>query len=434
MKTTHWAWAVWLLITAVAVQISAKEPAGTSLQHRWIYLSTNLLVDKNISEDIALLTRAAKAGYNGVVLTDSKFMRWDQLPEKYVQNVRRLRKACRDLKLDCIACVCPIGYSNDLLSRDPNLAEGLPVKDAPFLAKDGQLVPADDSARLENGGFEQSKNNVPAGWRFVDEPGKITFIDDAVKFEGRCSLRMQDIGLHDPQNGHGRACQTLAVKPFRYYHVSVAVKTEDFESAGEVRIAVLAKDGSDIELLPAAHRQDAGLEADRCDLQQPGVYRGQFVFGSLGRKGRQDLVGRRPASSRADWSMSSAATVRRCVVTSQDGKTFTRKARISTAPRDPKLGMVPWPGGFTAWHEPPKVTLPNGSRIKPGQKVLLSYYHTALIYDEQVMCCMAEPKVYDILRWQIHAGPQKYPAGRLFSSARRNPRARLGRKLPQVAA
>ena len=60
---------------------------------------------------------------------------------------------------------------------------------------------------------------------------------------------MQDIGLHDPQNGHGRACQTLAVQPFRYYHVSAAVKTQDFESAGEVQIAVLGQGRRGAELL-----------------------------------------------------------------------------------------------------------------------------------------------------------------------------------------
>ena len=106
------------------------------------------------------------------------------------------------------------------------------------------FFPADDSAHLVNGGFEQSNNNMPTGWAFVDQPGKITFIDTAVKFEGRASLRMEDIGLHDPQNGHGRACQTLAVKPFHYYHVSAAVKTQEFESASDVQIAVLAKDGA----------------------------------------------------------------------------------------------------------------------------------------------------------------------------------------------
>jgi hypothetical protein len=80
--------AAWAAIAAIA------DTPETTLKHRWVYLGTNLLVDKNVDDNIKLLTRAAKAGYNGVVLTDSKFMRWDDLPEKYVQNVARLRKAC----------------------------------------------------------------------------------------------------------------------------------------------------------------------------------------------------------------------------------------------------------------------------------------------------------------------------------------------------
>ena len=131
------------VLGALAVTVtSALESDAAPLEHRWIYLATNLLVDKNVEEDLVLLDRAAKAGYNGVVLTDSKFLRWDQLPERYVTNVRRVRQACRDHKLACIACVCPIGYANELSSRDPNLAEGLPVVDAPFVAKGGKLVPA----------------------------------------------------------------------------------------------------------------------------------------------------------------------------------------------------------------------------------------------------------------------------------------------------
>ena len=52
------------------------------LEHRWVYLGTNLLVNKNVEDAVAILDRAAKAGYNGIVLTDSKFCRWDDLPER----------------------------------------------------------------------------------------------------------------------------------------------------------------------------------------------------------------------------------------------------------------------------------------------------------------------------------------------------------------
>ena len=428
--TRHWCvlavlgvWASW---AACAV-----ESHTAPLEHRWIYLATNLLVDKNVDDALALLDRAAKAGYNGVVLTDSKFLRWDQLPERYVQHVRRVRQACRDRKLACIACVCPIGYANDLLSRDPNLAEGLPVVDAPFLAKGGRLVPSDDSARLVNGGFERSKNNMPTSWSFVDQPGKITFIDTAVKFEGRSSLRMQDIGLHDPQHGHGRACQTLTVKPFRYYHVSAAVRTQNFESAGEVQIAVLGKDGTALNYYkPHVDRTQDWKRIDitfnSLESSQVNLYLG--IWGGKRGKIWWDDVRLEPGGL-VNVVRRDGAPLR---ATSADGRTVYQEGRDLENARDPKLGMIPWPGGFTAWHDPPTVTLPSGSRIRNGQKVLLSYFHTALIYQEQVMCCMAEPKIYEILRWQIDAGPQAPPAGRLFSPARRDPRTGLGRKLPSV--
>jgi len=113
-----------LYALASAPAAIAAEP-GLQLKHRWVYVSTNLLVDKNVEWAVRLLDRAAKAGYTGVVLTDSKFMRWDNLPDRYARNVHRVRDEVRKRKLDLIACVMPIGYSNSLLSRDPNLAEGL---------------------------------------------------------------------------------------------------------------------------------------------------------------------------------------------------------------------------------------------------------------------------------------------------------------------
>jgi hypothetical protein len=410
MKTSRYVPAI--LAALVSAAAWAADPPAAALEHRWVYLATNLLVDKSVEDALALVERAAKAGYNGLVLTDSKFMRWDQMPEAYLVNVRRVRQACRDHKLACIACVCHIGYCNDLLSRDPNLAEGLPVADAPFVAKNGRLVPTNDSAGLINGGFERWKGNVPAGWRYVDQPGKISFIDRAVRREGLASLRMQDIGLHDPQNGHGRACQTLTVKPFRYYRVSAAVKTQDFESAGEVQIVVLGKDGTSLnyhrpKVKKTQDWQRIDMTFNSLESSEVNLYLG--VWGGKRGKIWWDDVRLDPGGLvnvvRRDGAPLRAA--------SADGRTVFEEGRDFQNARDPKLGMDPWPGGFTAWHEPPVVSIPPGSRIHDGQKVLLSYFHTAVIYEEQMMCCMAEPKVYEILRWQIgqvhkHLQPDGY--------------------------
>ena len=60
---------------------------------------------------------------------------------------------------------------------------------------------------------------------------------------------------------------------------------------------------------------------------------------------------------------------------------------------DPKLGNEPWPGEYEAWHEsPPIVTdLPEGTRLR------VSWYHPAIIYDEQVCMCFNEPAALQIL-------------------------------------
>ena len=95
----------WLLSTTLALAVlpaaladvgQAQDRAKPALTHRWVYLSTNLLVDENVENAIAILRRASEAGYSGAVLTDSKFVWWDGLPERYLQNVRRILQAFRD--------------------------------------------------------------------------------------------------------------------------------------------------------------------------------------------------------------------------------------------------------------------------------------------------------------------------------------------------
>ncbi|HUS47584.1 MAG TPA: hypothetical protein VM098_05665, partial [Phycisphaerae bacterium] len=51
----------------IAAAASAAGP-GLQLKQRWVYVSTNLLVDKNVEWTVELLDRAAKAGCTGVVL------------------------------------------------------------------------------------------------------------------------------------------------------------------------------------------------------------------------------------------------------------------------------------------------------------------------------------------------------------------------------
>jgi hypothetical protein len=119
----------WLL-SIVALSLAwdrafAQEP--DPLPHRWLYLQQNLQVAANLDKIEPILRRAAKVGYNGVVLADYKLNILDRVPAHYFQNAERFQALCRELKLEIIPTVMSFGYSDGILAHDPNLAEALPV-------------------------------------------------------------------------------------------------------------------------------------------------------------------------------------------------------------------------------------------------------------------------------------------------------------------
>ena len=91
---------------------------------------------------------------------------------------------------------------------DPNLAEGLPVKDALFVVKDGEahLLP-DPPVSL----------NEKPDWH-----------DDA--FELR-----DGVATTTGHRGNARLCWKLRVSPYRCYHVSVKVRTQDYTGRFEIK-------------------------------------------------------------------------------------------------------------------------------------------------------------------------------------------------------
>lgn len=388
---------IFAFILIVIVPIAFAD--SQELPNRLVYIQTNFLVDQNIDRVLEIIDKASKAGYNGIAVADSKFMRWDNLPEKYAINARKVREACKKKNISFITCVFPIGYSNDLLSRDVNLAEGLPVINAPFIVKNGKLIPDDESIEIKNPSFEEYQDNTPKGWGFLDQPGKISFIDTEIKYEGNASLRMQDIGSNDPQHGHGRIYQPLKVRPFTYYHVSVMIKTEDFDAVSDLRIALLVPDGPslnhrNLDVKKTQDWQRVDITFNSLNYSDVNFYLG--VWGGKGGKIWWD-----------DVCIESAGLVnvlRRdgtpFKITSDDGKTNYVEGKDFDNAKDTKLGVIPWAGGYSVWHEQPIMSVPEGSRLSEGQRVFVSYYHPAFIYDDVVMCCMSEPKVYEILKWQ----------------------------------
>src|SRR5262249_54013244 len=144
----------------------------------------------------------------------------------------------------------PVGYSSGLLSYDPNLAEGLPVRDALFVVKDGQAdLAADPPAKLKGGDFEHLDDGQFAGWSLQDAPDRATYADTKAKHGGKQSLRIESLRHVDPKNGNGRVGQTVKVAPFRQYHLSVWIRTDSCERPDKIRTLVLGKDDRELSFV-----------------------------------------------------------------------------------------------------------------------------------------------------------------------------------------
>jgi hypothetical protein len=353
-----------------------------------------------------IMRRAKAAGYNGIVLSDFTLSRITTLsPDEkasYERNVAAVQKTAADLGLDFYPCIAPMGYSNGLLYADPNLAEGLPVRDAPFVVHDGQadLDPAEAGNLLKNGDFSQAQGDKLTGWDFQDNIGTASFVDHTISHTlGGQSLRMTDIGKADPQNGHGRIMQTVEVKPFRQYHLSVWIKTQDFQNPSSLQTLALTPDGRNLEYnsLVVQRTQDwSHYDAVFNSLNNSKL---AVYFGAWGGQGgsiwwsgaRLEEVGLLNVLRRDGCPLT---------VAGDDGTVYA-EGRDFAPVKDDRMGNVPWPGSYEVFHAPPSLHLTPTSRIREGQMVRVSFYHPVVVNDGQVACCMSDPKVYAILKDQV---------------------------------
>jgi hypothetical protein len=399
-KNAH-LWVSFLLIYAILPLGRSSAEETPRYAQRWFLARHNLLVDSNVDQLVSLIERAGKCGYNGVVLGDFKFSILDRMPENYFRNVQRVRKAAETAKIEIIPAVFPIGYSDGLLIHDPNLAEGLPAESAPFVIKDGVAVLAPELApRLANGGLEQARGDLFSGFSFQDDPGKTTFADRQIHHSGNVSCRMTDIAKHNP-HGHCRLSQRVKVRPHACYRFSCWVKTRDLAPLDAFRLLALGTSKNNPALTFYETRLKPTQDWTKLDV----------VFNSLAENEVQLYAGQWGGRTGTLWvddlvleELALVNVLRRpgcpLVVASADGKTVYEEGKDFQPVRDPKLGNDPSPGQYSFAHAGAKLRMTAHSRIKEGDKLRVSWYHPIVVHGQQVMCCLSEPKVAELLRDQ----------------------------------
>ncbi len=339
-----------------------------------MYAPANYQVDAQADRIIALMKRAKAAGYTHFLITDSKFSRVPTLPPRYFANVARVRAAAREIGIALVPALFGVGYSNDLLSNDPNLAEGLPVKEALFLVKDSVARHVPDPAVA----WEDTPLTNRKAWSFVD--------DNLVSENG--ALRS---GATD---GNARLSQRVKVQPFRQYHVSVRIKTEDFKG-GRAEIKVMAGKGAQLNYTYLGEKLSQDWRTHHITFNSLDRSEVQLYFGVWGgHKGtlwwsepRLEECGlvnvlRRPGAPLA--------------VKIEGGRALEEGADFKPV-ADPRLGAVPYAGEYEPWHEAPELRVRG---LAEGTRLRVSFYHPHTIYEGQVSACVSEPAFTALLERQ----------------------------------
>ena len=351
-----------LLASALLCSLALAQPAEKKIYpKRWVYGGSELATDADLAKLRAILETAAAHGVNGMVLS-AGFDRIDLQSPAYLAHLQQLKQIADRLGVNIIPSGFGTGYGGALISHDKNLAEGLPVKGALYVAGQGKATfqaETDPLVVATSGSEPVARFEKP----LTVTPYRCYRVTAKVRGSGvapNATLEFRADTLDKKRNYlwferpivSGREWQsyTTAFNSASSDHLNFNIAIED-GLAGKLEIADLRIE--EVGLLNVVRR--------------PGT----------------------PLVVRADKSGTVYA----------EGRDFAPVA-------DPVLDFL---------FDRPSVaiTLLKGSRIKPGQRLRVDYYHGMTIYKDQTPACMSEPKTLEIWSRQFPL-IQKYLAPKAY--------------------
>jgi hypothetical protein len=379
------------------------------LDNRWVFAhGKNLARPAHVEQVLKIARTASLHGLNGMALS-AGFDRLDLAGPEYYAGLEKIKAGCRELGIEIIPVIFSAGYGGSVLAHNPNLASGLPVEDALFVAGEGMEArfEADPPVAIVNGGFDRLEGSRVAGFEQQGKLGLHIVPDSADFKEGAHSLRFENFPESDTDGGNSVLLkQRIKVSPRRCYLISCWVKTEGLSPGRRFKIEIMGKERMVGEYIPrwgadnAWTRLTLGFnswnnESLEISIGAVGAKSGKLWIDGLALEevGLVNLL-RRPGAPVQVRAEKSGTTY-------EEGRDY---ARIE----DPQLNC-------RFEHEGPAVRLLPGTRIKPGEKLRVSYYHgyMAVKGKNQITLCMSEPELLDIWREQArlmvkHLGANKF--------------------------
>jgi len=361
-------------------------PGNAMLQNRWFFCFGYGRNRQDVDEIKSLVRTAAAHGLSGMVLSSfglDSITRWSEQDFAFLKEIQDV---CRQEGIELIPTGFSVGYGGGALGYDRNFAAALPVSLA-LRAEGGRAAPVAGANLLVNGSLEKRVNGRFSGYAFHDQPGEVSFVDEAVASSGRTSIRFENFNAND--YGHGRIMQKLAVSPGRSYRFTLRVKTDQLHPVSAFQVLVLSE-GKTLanlhpKLTPTQDWADVTLDFITVDETQVNVYAG--VWGAKsGRFWLDDLQVREYCSladivRRRGTPLELRSLDRR--MTFVEGTDFERIENR----RDLEA-----------------IKLTPGSAIREGERLLLACYKTPFIghsWGRQISLCMSNPDLYKY--WEAQA-------------------------------
>lgn len=312
--------------------------------------------------------------------------------DRETDRLLEIKKICEARNIQIIPMVFSVGYGGDVLAYNSNLAEGFHVEhDLYKVQGDKAFFIKDPKFPLANSSFEIFSQNKAIGYHLQDGPGRISFIDSAIKNTGNNSIHFKNFKFSPHR--HGRLMQEIFVKPNKSYRVTCWVKSLDIKPDGCFSIKVYGSDNR--QLISINYKLSGNKEWERLTLG----------FNSINYRRIRIYTGVWGARSGEFWlddlfveGVSLINVLRRSgtPITVKNVKT----GEIYEEEKDYGTIMNQGTDYRFAFDGTPITILPN-SRIKNGDMLDVNYYHSLVSKNTQITLCMSESEVYDIWLKQL---------------------------------
>jgi hypothetical protein len=348
-----------------------------------------------------LIDQAAAAGYTGLAFWDSS-LTFANRPGWDTTNLKTVVQYAKSKGLAVLAAGAPVGYSNDMLQTDPNLAEGAAIVGGRFTVSNGALQPVNSLAPLQNPGFESGMTT----WFGTGDAR--TGVDTTVAHSGSASGVIHG----DPSvTDNARFTQAVTLTPWRLYHVQLWFKTQGF-SGNTVNVEMLDFTTNKSMTLTRMYESIPTNGA----TQDWTVF--DYTFNSRESTAATLYIGVWGGFSGTVWIDDVLAEETALVNVLRRSGTPLKVYDASTTYAegsdyamvvDPALAAHP--GTYDPWHAPPTVSVPSGSKLQNGATVSMDYYTVVPQIGWEVSSCLSDPAVQTWNQQNAQALAKVFPAG-----------------------